>query len=92
MPQPREPDCDQLRPVIARYESEVRELMQDAERALEVRALRVDGQGTWRQIGEECQQRWGTAIGAEDTQSLGATLCYVAAELLGDDPDAEPWN
>lgn len=35
------------RDVILRYETEVRELM-TAERALEVRSLRVDDGGTWR--------------------------------------------
>jgi len=25
-------------------------------------------------------------------QSLGATRCHVAAEILGEDPDRAPWN
>lgn len=78
--------------VIMRYESEVRELLRKPGRALEVRSWRLDEKGTWRHVGEECQARWRTAVGTGDTQSLGATLCHVAAELLGEDPDAEPWN
>jgi hypothetical protein len=78
--------------VILRYETEARELVNTVERASEVRTLRVDRQGTWRFVGEECQQSWGTTVGQGDTQSLGATLCHVAAELLAEDPDADPWN
>jgi len=35
---------------------------------------------------------WAADLGVGDTQSLGATLCHVAAEILGEDPDREPWN
>jgi hypothetical protein len=78
--------------VILRYESECRELVTDEARAREVRALRVDDRGTWRYVGEECRARWSAEVGSGDAQSLGATLCHVAAELLGEDPDTEPWN
>jgi hypothetical protein len=78
--------------VIIRYEREVRLLLAEPGRARQVRDLRV-GQGlTWRGVGEECQALWGTDTGRGDTQSIGATICHVAAELLGEDPDAEPWN
>jgi hypothetical protein len=43
-------------------------------------------------LGEECQALPGTDIGFRDTRSFGATLCHVAAEMLGEDPDAEPWK
>lgn len=75
-----------------RYEAECRQLVADDARAQEVRELRVGDQGTWGYVGEQCQLRWGTDVGSGDTQSLGATLCHVAAELLGEDPDGEPWN
>ena len=67
-------------------------MVNDKTRALEVRQLRVDEEQTWRGVGKEIQKRWSTDVGLGDTQSLGATLCHVAAELLGDDPDADPWN
>lgn len=75
-----------------RYESEVRELLDSIARAKEVRALRVDDRGTWRYVGEECQRRWQTTVGDGDTQSFGATLGHVAAQMLGEPPDEEPWN
>lgn len=78
--------------VILRYETEARKLVDTKERANEVRFLRVERQGTWRYVGEECQQAWAADVGRGDTQSLGATLCHVAAEVLGEDPNAEPWN
>jgi hypothetical protein len=60
--------------------------------AQEIRGLRVDRGLTWRGVGAECQELWGTNIGRGDTQSFGATVCHVAAEILGENPDAEPWN
>jgi hypothetical protein len=78
--------------VILRYESEVRASLTTVDRALEVRALRVDADETWRGVGEECHRRWRLAVGQGDYQSLGATLCHVAAEVLGEDPNAEPWT
>ena len=77
--------------VILRYEAEARQLVNGAERANEVRVLRVERQGTWRYVGEECQLAWETDVGEGDTQSLGATLCHVAAEMLGEDPNADHW-
>ena len=66
--------------------------MDSVERAREVRALRVEQEHTWRGVGLECRQLWATEAGAGDEQSLGVALCHVAAELLGEDPDADPWN
>jgi hypothetical protein len=79
-------------PVIVRYEREVRLLLAEPGRARQVRDLRVSQGLTWRGVGEECQTLWSTDTGRGDTQSLGATICHVAAVLLGEDPDAEPWN
>lgn len=81
-----------IRDMILRYEDEVRALVDSIERAEEIRTLRVDQALTWRSLGEECRRRWNTSVGGGDTQSIGATLCHVAAELLGEDPDADPWN
>ncbi len=78
--------------VILRYEAEARQLVNSVKRANEVRVLRVERQGTWRYVGEECQHAWGTDVGEGDTQSLGATLCHVSAEMLGEDPNADPWQ
>jgi hypothetical protein len=78
--------------VIMRYEHEARLLLAVPGRAQQIREWRVSQGLTWRGVGAESQARWGTDTGRGDTQSLGATLCHVAAELLGEDPDTEPWN
>ena len=78
--------------VILRYESEVRAALTTARQAREVRFLRVDASKTWRYVGEEIRRRWRLTVGKGDYQSLGATLCHVAAQVLGEDPDGEPWN
>lgn len=78
--------------VILGYEAECRRLIADEAWAREVRALRVDSGYTWRGVADECRCRWGTNVGEGDLQILGETLCHVAAELLGEDPDAAPWN
>lgn len=78
--------------MILRYEDEVRVLLTDIDEARFVRALRVDQDLTWRGVGEEMGSRWSTDVGKGDPQSLGATICHVAAELLDEDPDATPWN
>jgi hypothetical protein len=75
-----------------RYEAEVRQLVNSPERAREVRALRTELEGTWRFVGERCQEAWDTSVGINDAQSFGETLCHVAAEVLGENPDADPWN
>ena len=59
---------------------------------MEVRSLRVDDEESWRCVRDECFRRWDLDFGKGDPQSLGAALCHVAAELLGENPDAEPWN
>ena len=77
--------------MILRYENEVRAEL-DVERARFVRELCVERSETWRGVGSECLAAWNLPFGDGDTQSLGATLCHVAAELLGEDLDTEPWN
>ena len=76
---------------MLRYEAEVRAFL-DAERAMHVRVLRVDQGHTWRGVAIESDDRWHFDFGQGDPQSVGATLCHVAAEILGEDPDGPPWN
>lgn len=78
--------------MILRYESDVRATLTTAVQAREVRSLRVDAARTWRDVGEEIGRRWQLTVGKGDEQSLGATVCHVAAQVLGEDPDGEPWN
>lgn len=78
--------------MILRYEQEVRAVLVDVAASLEVREVRVGQDGTWRTVGAEFHARWGLGFGAGDFQSLGATLCHVAAERLDEDPDKDPWS
>ena len=78
--------------MLLRYEGEVCELLRVPGRPDEVFRLRVERGGTWRAVGEESRQLWDISVGEGDLQSLGATLCHVAAELRGEDPDSDPWN
>ena len=68
-----------------------------SERARQVRVWRVDEDMTWRGVAGT----WMTNFGPEmpeagrdlgDNQILGMSLCELAAESLGEDPYAEPWN
>jgi hypothetical protein len=60
------------------------------ERAAFVRRLRVDDDLTWRGVAGECSAAWGTDW--DENQGVGMFLCEIAARLLGEDPDAPPWN
>ena len=55
-----------------------------------VRRLRVDEELTWRGVAGECSTAWATDW--DENQIVGMFLCEVAAELLGEDPETEPWN
>lgn len=57
--------------------------------ARQVRRWRADGY-TWRAIGAAADQAWGTA--SQGNQLVGRDLCLEAARMLGEDPDADPWN
>lgn len=62
------------------------------ERAEFVRSLRCGEPGyTWRAIADACHDAWGDMVTAGN-QLHGECLCMRAAELLGEDPNAEPWN
>lgn len=61
-----------------------------------VRQWRVDEQGSWRHVAQRAHEAWN---GARDrswdppsNQLMGIALCQRAAQLLGEDPDAAPWN
>lgn len=80
------------KPMLRRYMSE--------ELALKVRGWRVDDEMTWRSIAKE----WGdtvTPLAESDKeafkfwnehQMFGLEICEIAAEILGEDANAEPWN
>jgi len=60
------------------------------ERAAFVRKLRVDKHLTWRGVAEACSTAWDGDWG--DNQLWGIDLCFVAAEMLGEDSGKPPWN
>jgi hypothetical protein len=60
------------------------------EHAQVVRRLRVDEGRTWRGVAAECSRAWETDW--DGNQIVGMFLCEVAATLLGEDPETEPWN
>ena len=75
-----------------RYEEELRSALTSLELARAVRTARVDQGGTYRVVGERVIPLLGLDIGYQDLQSVGRAACWVAAELLDEDPNAEPWN
>lgn len=60
------------------------------EQAAYVRRLRVDEGRSWRGVAWACAQAWGGDW--EHNQLAGMALCERAAAMLGEDPNAEPWN
>ncbi|MFC3502829.1 hypothetical protein ACFOOK_17865 [Micromonospora krabiensis] len=57
--------------------------------AQRVRQWRADGY-SWRAVAVGADETWGTD--SRGNQLFGADLCDQSARLLGEDPDAEPWN
>ena len=55
-----------------------------------VRQLRVEEDYSWRAIARWCSTVWGGPWGAN--QLAGLVICQKAAELLGQDFMAPPWN
>ncbi|MET8366927.1 hypothetical protein ABZU53_25535 [Micromonospora sp. NPDC005194] len=45
---------------------------------------------TWRAIAASADDAWGTD--SRGNQLFGENLCLESAQLLGDDPNADPWN
>ena len=75
-----------------RYELDVRALVVSLDVARAVRSLRIDRDLTWRSVEEEARLLLGFQLGEGDPQSVGFALCQVAAEVLGEDPEADPWS
>jgi hypothetical protein len=60
------------------------------ELAAEVRRYRVDQELSWRGVAAavseaHCDEK-------SDNQIAGRELCVIAAALLGENPNADPWN
>ena len=62
----------------------------DRELAQLIRAWRVDEEQTWREIADRVTSH--LDLPRSTNQIAGRNLCLKAARLLGEDPDAEPWN
>jgi hypothetical protein len=59
------------------------------EQALQIREWRT--QGTWRWVAERIHENLYQGI-PHGHQIAGEHLCRQAANLLGEDPNQEPWN
>jgi hypothetical protein len=59
------------------------------DRARQVRQWRIDD-NSWRGVAHEADKAWGTKH--DGNQMYGRDLCNASARMLGEDPDAEPWN
>lgn len=60
-----------------------------------VRRLRVDDGLSWRQVADACHARWkaaGAGWSPASNQIWGMAFCQRAADVLGEDAQAEPWN
>ena len=57
--------------------------------ARQVRQWRADGY-TWRAIAACADDAWGTD--SRGNQLFGEDLCLESARLLGEKPNADPWN
>lgn len=73
------------------FEAHVRRTMTE-EKAREVRDLRCVKHHSWRALSRECHLRWGGAWAPPSNQLMGMALCERAAEMLGEDAHALPWN
>ncbi|MFG3101635.1 hypothetical protein ACGFZL_14100 [Streptomyces sp. NPDC048182] len=60
------------------------------EMACRIRRWRRDEDHSWRAVAQAASAAWGPAWGSN--QLHGRALCTAAAQLLGEDPDEEPWN
>ena len=60
------------------------------DRARQVRQWRVDQECTWRAVAAHADAAWGTDW--KGNQLYGMELCERSAHLLGENPNAEPWN
>ncbi|OYW43384.1 MAG: hypothetical protein B7Z38_01810 [Rhodobacterales bacterium 12-64-8] len=63
----------------------------------DVRHLRVEKDESWRGVSRDIFNYPSSAVIADHTdmsgdQPLGMFLCELCAEMLGENPNAEPWN
>ncbi|MGC0419992.1 hypothetical protein [Embleya sp. AB8] len=58
--------------------------------AARIRTWRVDEEYTFRAVARAATDLWGSTWGSN--QGYGMELCITAAEMLGEDPHADPWN
>lgn len=61
-----------------------------SDKAAQIRAWRVDQDLSWRGVAASATEAWGSDFGGN--QLFGRELCAAAATVLGEDPDADPWN
>lgn len=61
-------------------------------RAIYVRWLRTHNGCTWAAVGRECAEQWGHDWPIAQRAPIGREICEVAALLLDEDPNADPWN
>ena len=60
-----------------------------AEQAAQIRVWRVENEMSWRAVAQAAADAWGSRHGGN--QLFGRELCCAAAEMLGENPDVEPW-
>ncbi|MEH1165165.1 hypothetical protein V6V47_07240 [Micromonospora sp. CPCC 205539] len=58
--------------------------------ARQVRQWRVEEEYSYRGVATLADETWGTDSGGN--QLFGIGLCAESAALLGENPNAEPWN
>jgi hypothetical protein len=62
------------------------------ERAQRVKHLRCVEDRTWRSVAVICRKEFHGSWEPPENQLWGVALCRVAARILGEDPNKEPWN
>lgn len=74
--------------------SEVIHARMTEDRARKIRYLRSDCGYSWRAVAEQTAKDWGVDCcwNPVSSQIAGAELCDAAAEMLGEDCSADPWN
>ncbi|MFI6984283.1 hypothetical protein ACIBSV_37630 [Embleya sp. NPDC050154] len=60
------------------------------EMAAQIRTWRVDEEYTYRAVAQAATDLWGSTWGSN--QIYGTDLCITAAQMLGEDPNTDPWN
>ena len=84
-----------VRSTSALFMMEISKIM-DRALAVRVRQLRVDEGCSWRRVAEimyaETHARSETVWQPPSNQLAGMAFCRLAAQELGEDPNAEPWN